>query len=430
VYLQVVAVTRRARGRLESSRAACVNHSRQSPPLTAIRSPDPPRDRNVRRLGCGRTVERIGAEDRFGRDPRNGPGRNRTCDLGIKSPLLCQLSYRPRLEEYRRATAILFPPPPSTSGPGHSPFKAVARVRIPLGAPGRLAQLGERLVYTQEVGGSIPSPPIFGRMGCAKFAWLRESSVPDCAPRAYPDAYLVCRRRLEVADPSRDHADCDISHHPARPSAAALSRDFLSGSSSLSAASARAAASSSTSEAAEGQGPRSRRARSETKRTLPLAWAVLKSRVLSCVPVCLPRRRNQGALFSLHATAARTFCQKGASASSICSATRSSTRAMAVSRWKRDWPADHDPPRRAWATSPKTSPKLRKPSRRRESFSPVTSSSRALGSAQDAAQLMGELRLRVERCVLHARGEGDREGTEDALGAAEAQIGKEVDDGD
>jgi hypothetical protein len=25
----------------------------------------------------------------------DGPGRNRTCDLGIKSPLLCQLSYRP-----------------------------------------------------------------------------------------------------------------------------------------------------------------------------------------------------------------------------------------------------------------------------------------------------------------------------------------------
>src|SRR6266487_3303208 len=28
-----------------------------------------------------------------------------------------------------------------------------------LSGPGRLAQLGERLVYTQEVGGSIPSPP-------------------------------------------------------------------------------------------------------------------------------------------------------------------------------------------------------------------------------------------------------------------------------
>jgi hypothetical protein len=26
---------------------------------------------------------------------RDGPGRNRTCDLGIKSPLLYQLSYRP-----------------------------------------------------------------------------------------------------------------------------------------------------------------------------------------------------------------------------------------------------------------------------------------------------------------------------------------------
>ena len=27
-----------------------------------------------------------------------GPGRDRTCDLGIKSPLLYQLSYRPRTE--------------------------------------------------------------------------------------------------------------------------------------------------------------------------------------------------------------------------------------------------------------------------------------------------------------------------------------------
>jgi hypothetical protein len=26
---------------------------------------------------------------------RSGPGRDRTCDLGIKSPLLYQLSYRP-----------------------------------------------------------------------------------------------------------------------------------------------------------------------------------------------------------------------------------------------------------------------------------------------------------------------------------------------
>ena len=33
---------------------------------------------------------------RFCRDFADGPGRNRTCDLGIKSPLLYQLSYRPR----------------------------------------------------------------------------------------------------------------------------------------------------------------------------------------------------------------------------------------------------------------------------------------------------------------------------------------------
>ena len=31
----------------------------------------------------------------------DGPGRIRTCDLGIKSPLLYQLSYRPGLLEYR-----------------------------------------------------------------------------------------------------------------------------------------------------------------------------------------------------------------------------------------------------------------------------------------------------------------------------------------
>src|SRR5215470_18189658 len=30
-----------------------------------------------------------------GRFDRNGPGRDRTCDLRIKSPLLYQLSYRP-----------------------------------------------------------------------------------------------------------------------------------------------------------------------------------------------------------------------------------------------------------------------------------------------------------------------------------------------
>ena len=34
----------------------------------------------------------------------NGPGRIRTCDLGIKSPLLCQLSYRPSHEGWIETT--------------------------------------------------------------------------------------------------------------------------------------------------------------------------------------------------------------------------------------------------------------------------------------------------------------------------------------
>jgi SAM-dependent methyltransferase len=51
-----------------------------------------------------------------------------------KSPLLCQLSYRPCERVYAGVGGILSEPPPSTSGLGHGPFKAGARVRIPLGA--------------------------------------------------------------------------------------------------------------------------------------------------------------------------------------------------------------------------------------------------------------------------------------------------------
>ena len=49
----------------------------------------------------------------------------------------------------------------------HRPFTAVTGVRFPYRSPfGRLAQLGERLPYKQNVGGSIPSAPTifyFGR---------------------------------------------------------------------------------------------------------------------------------------------------------------------------------------------------------------------------------------------------------------------------
>src|SRR5688572_18653603 len=74
-----------------------------------------------------------------------------------------------RLPSVTRLSCPKGPLPPSTSGPGHSPFKAVARVRIPLGAPGRLAQLGEHLPYKQGVTGSSPVPPITERAGNGTF---------------------------------------------------------------------------------------------------------------------------------------------------------------------------------------------------------------------------------------------------------------------
>src|SRR5690242_4905569 len=37
----------------------------------------------------------LSVEEAFCRHFSDGPGRDRTCDLGIKSPLLYQLSYRP-----------------------------------------------------------------------------------------------------------------------------------------------------------------------------------------------------------------------------------------------------------------------------------------------------------------------------------------------
>ena len=41
----------------------------------------------------------------------------------------------------------------------HRPFTAVSRVRIPVGSPGRIAQLGEHLPYKQGVIGSSPIAP-------------------------------------------------------------------------------------------------------------------------------------------------------------------------------------------------------------------------------------------------------------------------------
>ena len=92
---------------------------------------------------------------------RGGPDRDRTCDLGIKSPLLYQLSYRPAFRVYRRPPRIHW----SRQGPHRLAVQVTALSRPQRGfesrwGHGRLAQLEEHLLYTQGVGGSSPSPPI------------------------------------------------------------------------------------------------------------------------------------------------------------------------------------------------------------------------------------------------------------------------------
>jgi hypothetical protein len=81
------------------ARTAC------DPPARA-RPPRPPRRRRspsarVRPLLASPrsfASHRNSSQDRAHGARRNGPGRTRTCGLGIKSPLLCQLSYRPPAE--------------------------------------------------------------------------------------------------------------------------------------------------------------------------------------------------------------------------------------------------------------------------------------------------------------------------------------------
>jgi hypothetical protein len=101
------------------ARARCADHVALAPPRPLIAEGD---DRHLRTLGA-RRAKASGSQD-GGRLPgltprysirtrarrkqppqktfclalqelRDGPGRSRTCDLGIKSPLLYQLSYRP-----------------------------------------------------------------------------------------------------------------------------------------------------------------------------------------------------------------------------------------------------------------------------------------------------------------------------------------------
>src|SRR3954465_11598619 len=54
---------------------------------------------HIRTRNAPATARGPGANVLLCRTFRDGPSRDRTCDLGIKSPLLYQLSYRPRVPE-------------------------------------------------------------------------------------------------------------------------------------------------------------------------------------------------------------------------------------------------------------------------------------------------------------------------------------------
>src|SRR5439155_14189986 len=129
----------------------------------------------------------------------NGPGRSRTCDLGIKSPLLCQLSYRPRIE-YRNAhggsrSCQLDAVAAAPARP------AAARARAPRGGgrerrPGRGAAAARR----RPVHGRAATPRGFAarRLGAAGALGVVPSDDGE-APRAARVEELV---RVDLAEPA------------------------------------------------------------------------------------------------------------------------------------------------------------------------------------------------------------------------------------
>jgi hypothetical protein len=63
----------------------------------------------------------------------DGPGRDRTCDLGIKSPLLYQLSYRPAVPIEAKDKTLWFSLGPGASLPVAGP-RELCREALPRGA--------------------------------------------------------------------------------------------------------------------------------------------------------------------------------------------------------------------------------------------------------------------------------------------------------
>ena len=134
--------------------------SEQLPGLCLVNALDAPPTSSCRKLAICR---------RFS----GGPDRDRTCDLGIKSPLLYQLSYRPAFRVYRRPPRIHW----SRQGPHRLAVQVTALSRPQRGfesrwGHGRLAQLGEHLPYKQGVAGSSPAPPTSRKTRYGQVFWL------------------------------------------------------------------------------------------------------------------------------------------------------------------------------------------------------------------------------------------------------------------
>ena len=88
---------------------------------------------------------------------------------------------------------------------------AVVRTSI-LKIYGRLAQLGERLPYKQEVGGSIPSPPI-GWRGATLARLALPKGLPEDCRRSLP-AHLSSRLQKRGPGQSQSHGANGELHSP------------------------------------------------------------------------------------------------------------------------------------------------------------------------------------------------------------------------
>jgi hypothetical protein len=113
--------------------------------------------------------------------------------------------------------AILRRPPPSTSGLGHGPFKAVARVRIPSGAsPPEIRAFRRHVAFRWPslpvVADAWPQPLVSAGRRSGKVVWRAVSSVGR-APGLHPGGRWfepgTAHRRSKSAPAAPEHDDFD-----------------------------------------------------------------------------------------------------------------------------------------------------------------------------------------------------------------------------